>query len=67
MDYIAKYEDLLEDMSSWIAVQTWGGHEKACPAFAGGTGECNCIESKRVEWHKIRRLREIDEINHLKE
>jgi hypothetical protein len=62
-DYIAKYEDLLEDMSAWIATQTWGGHERTCPSFAGRTGECNCIESKRVEWHKTHRLREIEHMH----
>ena len=60
MDYLSAYESMLSDMSTWIATQTWGGHESGCPAFAGKNGECNCIESVRVEWHKTRRLREIE-------
>ena len=55
-----EYEDLLESMSTWIAGKTWGGHEADCPAFAGATGECSCIEAVRVEWHKTRKLRELE-------
>lgn len=60
MDFLQAYESLLDKMSVWIGEITWDGHEKECPAFAGGTGECNCIKSVRMEWHKTRRLREIE-------
>ncbi len=60
IDYISKYEDLLEDMSAWIGGTTWDGHEKECDAFAGGVGPCDCIKAVREEWHKTHRLREIE-------
>lgn len=57
----AQYESLLEDMSAWIAKETWDGHEKECPAFAGGVGQCSCIKSVREEWWKTRKLRQIEQ------
>jgi uncharacterized membrane protein YcjF (UPF0283 family) len=63
VDFISKYESLLESMSEWIAGVTWDGHEKDCAAFAGATGECCCIKSIREEWHKLYRLREIEHMH----